>query len=58
MLVAVVLLFTVLGRMKMSNKVNHRRANPTAKFLNRVNRPSTHKDRTKYSRKPKYRVFD
>jgi hypothetical protein len=42
----------------MSNKINWRRKNPVARVLNQVNRPATHKDKTKYNRKPKYRVFD
>jgi len=40
----------------MSN-LNHRRKNPVARVFNSVNRPATHKDKTKYSRKTKYKVF-
>lgn len=35
--------------------VNFRRKNPVAKNLNAVNRPQTHRDRTKYARNPKHR---
>ena len=32
------------------SKTNHRRKNPIARVLNLVNRPQTHRDRTKYVR--------
>ena len=38
----------------MSN-LNHRRKNPVARVFKSVKRPATHKDKTKYSRKTKYR---
>ena len=37
-------------------KMNYRRKNPVARALNTVNRPKTERDRTKYNRKPKYRM--
>jgi hypothetical protein len=40
----------------MSSGKNHRRKNPVARVLNQVNRPQTHRDRTKYTRKAKYRL--
>ena len=40
----------------MSSKVNHRRKNPVARVLNQVNRPQTHRDRTKYKRHAKFRM--
>jgi len=30
------------------------RKNPVARVLNKINRPQTHRDRTKYSRKAKF----
>ena len=35
--------------------MNYRRRNPVAKFMNRVSRPATHSDRTKYKRNAKHR---
>jgi len=40
----------------MSKGNPHRRKSPVARVLNQVNRPQTHLDRTKYKRKPKYRI--
>jgi hypothetical protein len=39
------------------SKVNYRRKNPVARVMNDYNRPKTERDRTKYSRKAKYRTF-
>jgi hypothetical protein len=36
-------------------KMNYRRKNPVARVLNQINRPQTHRDRTKYKRNEKYR---
>ncbi len=32
-----------------------RKRNPVAKFMDKVNRPSTHKDKSKYTRKEKHK---
>jgi len=33
-----------------------RKKNPVARFMNDFNKPATHKDRTKYSRKAKHKA--
>lgn len=33
-----------------------KKKNPVAKFINQVNRPVTHKDRTKYTRKKRRKL--
>ena len=39
----------------MSSGKNHRRKNPVSRVMNTFNKPKTERDRTRYTRKAKYR---
>jgi hypothetical protein len=45
-----------MSKGNLSRRLANGRKSPVARVINQVNRPQTHLDRTKYKRKPKYRI--